>query len=133
MLAAHITEALRSAFSEVPFVLSSPPDPVATLGGPCAELSPLRIFDDGHEATIYLGTVTHAHLGCYDEGISEDERHRQIADDVVDFARDLFSDRIVADSALGGLIGGWRRLSPDDDAPGRSIFKRQYLWSRSLQ
>lgn len=90
MLATHITEALHSAFPEVAFVLSCPPGPVATLDGPCAELSPLQIFDDGDEATIYLGTITHGHLGCYDEGISEDKRHKQIADDVIDFVRDLF-------------------------------------------
>jgi hypothetical protein len=133
MLATHITEALRSAFPEVAFVLSSPPDPVATLDGPCAELSPLQICDDGDEATIYLGTITHGHLGCYEEGLSEDERHQQIADDVIDFVRDLFSDRVVASSALGGRIGGWRRLSPEDDTPGPSILKQQYVWSRALQ
>ncbi|MES2468005.1 MAG: hypothetical protein V4675_11935 [Verrucomicrobiota bacterium] len=133
MLAFHITEALRSAFPEVPFILSSPPDPVATLDGPCAELSPLQICDDGDEATIYLGTTTHGHLGCYDEGLSEDQKHRQIADDVIDFVRDVFSDRIVASSSLGGRIGGWRRLCPEDDTPGPSMFKRQYVWSRPLQ
>ena len=69
MLATHITEALRSAFPEVAFVLFSAPDPVATLDGPCADLSPLQIFDDGDEAIIYLGTVTHVHSPRYWEKV----------------------------------------------------------------
>src|SRR5687768_3456956 len=111
MLATHIVTALSSAFPERAFIISSPPDPVATLDGPCGELSPLQICDDGDEATIYLGAITHGHFGCYEDGISGDERHRQIAENVVDFVRDLLSDRIVASSSLGGRIGGWRRLS----------------------
>ena len=133
MLSTHIITALSSAFPEIAFILSSPPDPVATLDGPCAELSPLQICDDGDEATVYLGEITHGHFGCYGNGITVDESHRQITEDVIDFVRDLLSDRIVASSSLGGRIGGWRRLSPEDHTPGPCMFKRQYVWSRPLQ
>jgi len=133
MLTAHIVQALKTEFPEVPFVFSSPPDPAASLVGPCEELSPLQICDDDDEATIYLGTITHGHLGCYEEGITEDERHRLIAEDVTDFVRDLFSDRIVAMSTLGGAVGGWRRLSADEALPAHSMLKRQFVWSHALR
>jgi len=132
MLTAHITQALKTAFPEIPFVFSSPPDPAASLVGPC-ELSPLQICDDGEEASIYLGGITHGHLGCYDDDLTEDERLRKIADDVTDFVRDLLSDRIVAMSLLGGLAGGWRRLSADEALPARSIMKRQFVWSHAIR
>jgi hypothetical protein len=103
------------------------------LEAPCDELSPLQICDDGDEATIYLGTITHGHFGCYDNGISEEQRHQHIAEEVVDFVWDLISDGIVASSSLGGRVGGWRRLSPDTGIPKPSMLKQQYLWSRPLQ
>jgi hypothetical protein len=57
MLSDHLTQALRAAFPDVLFDYALPPDPVAKLEGPCAEMSPLLICDDGDEATIYLGEV----------------------------------------------------------------------------
>ena len=133
MLTAHITQALKTEFPEVPFVFPSPPDPIASLLGPCKEFSPLQICDDGDEATIYLGTITHGHLGCYDDDLTEDDKQRRIADDVTDFVRDLLSDRIVAMSMLGGVAGGWRRLSADEALPAHSILKRQFVWSHALR
>jgi hypothetical protein len=133
MLTDHITQALKTRLPEVPFVFSCPPDPTASLFGPCEELSPLQICDDDDEATIYLGTISHGHFGCYEEGITEDERHQLIAEDVADFVRDLLSNRIVAMSTLGGRVGGWRRLSADEVSPSPSVLKRQYVWSHPIQ
>lgn len=132
MLSEHLTRTFRETFPELPFVFAEPPNPVATLEGPCEEMSPLQIFDDGDEATIWLGTITHSHFGNYEEGITEDWRHQYIAEEVVEFVRDLIANRIVGMSSLGGRVGGWRRLEPGDPLPGSSPLKSQYLWSGAL-
>jgi hypothetical protein len=129
MLANHLVQTLKSAFPELPFVFAEPPEAVATLTGPCEEMSPLKIFDDGDEATIWVGTITHSHFGNYEEGVTEDWRHQYIAENVVKFIRDLLADRVVAMSTLGGLVGGWRRLEMGEALPERSRWKKQYLWS----
>ena len=133
MLAPLANAALRSAFPEVPFVSADPPDPVATLDGPCAELSPMQVCDDGDEITVHLGTTTHAHLACHDDALSDAERERQTVEDMVAFVRDLFADRIVATTGLGGRIGGWRRIAADEAVPRNGRVWRRYVWSRPLQ
>jgi hypothetical protein len=133
MLFERLTKSLREAFPDVPFVFAEPPEPVATLEGPCEEMSPLKVFDDGNEATIWLGIVTHGHFANYEEGITEDLRHQYIAVDVVEFVRDLIADRVVGMSSLGGRVGGWRRLEPGEPLPDRSRWKKQYVWSGALQ
>lgn len=133
MLSHHLKEALCAAFPALPFVFDEPPTPVATLAAPSPALDPLQICDDGDEAIVYLGNVTHAHLGCHDEALSEEAKQQQIAADVVQFVRDLFADRIVASSTLGGRIGGWRTLAPGEALPGPSMLSSRYVWSRPLQ
>jgi hypothetical protein len=134
MLAERIRIALQTEFPEVPFRFGVS-DSVASLDSPSSEVGTLDICDDGDEATIYLGSITHAHLGCYDDTLSEEQRADRVTEDVVSFIRALLADRVVGFRALGGMVGGYRMLSHDETKPDRSRFRplsRLYLWSGPL-
>ena len=58
------------------------------------EVGPLEIFDDSDEARVMLGHFTHAHFGCYDEGISKGAKLKIIAKNVCDFVDEVFRDKV---------------------------------------
>lgn len=131
-LASLATSALRAAFPEVPFQYRESARVFANLPGPCAQLSPLEISDDGDEITAFLGAVTHAHVGCYDDELSAEQREERIVRDLVAFVRDLLDDRIVATTALGGRLGGWRRIEIGEPLPSGGRIWQRYVWSGPL-
>jgi hypothetical protein len=133
MIRDHVIRAIQEHFSKVPFSFDEPPRPIASLRSPCEALGGVEICDDGDEATIYLTNATHGHFSCYDEKLSEQQKERQIACDVVEFLEALLSDRVVVWKFLGGMAGGWRVLASDEPVPEPSIARRQFLWSREIK
>lgn len=131
MIRDHLLPALASRFPDRFFVIGTFPDADVTLPFPYEKIGPLEISDDGDEVTVFIGEVTHGHFGCYEESYSEEEMHRQIVENVMDFLDDLFADRVVLFRALGGRTGGWRTLASDQQ-PKRFWFGEQFLWSRPL-
>ena len=57
------------------------------------QVGDLAIFDDGDEATIYIGQITHLHIDS-----EESEGHRaeeEIANEVISFLEELFADKLM--------------------------------------
>ena len=123
---------LKKRFPDRFFAKSAPPDPVATFSAAHAEVGELRIYDDGGEARVEIGRITHGHFGCWDESLTEVERERDIVDDVVDFIEPVFDNKVIFFSFIAGRGGGWQMLKPDGSRHEKSSFKKYFMWSGPL-
>ena len=105
-----------------------PPDPVATFPAAHAAVGDVAILDEGGEATVLIGKLTHTHFNPYDASLSAKEVAEQVTSSVVDFLEALFDDRVVIWVATDGGSGGWSTLEPD--APVRlRPGARNFVWS----
>jgi hypothetical protein len=132
-IAGALAPALRAAFPDPHVRISAPPDPVAVFPAACAEVGEVVVYDDGDEATIIFWNVGHHHVQADDADLSEDERARWIAEQVVGFLRDLFADRVLLWSVEQGRGGGnwhrpWDGTIPAGVPDGADVF----LWSRRI-
>ncbi len=92
------------------------------------EVGDVVVYDDGDEATVFVGTITHGHFDDYAEGVSEDERAVTVAESVADFLDALFADRVLL--WRSGRSGGWRVLDDEEQPDVRSDAGTQFfLWS----
>lgn len=55
----------------------------------------IEIEDDLDELIVIAGNFTHWHAGCYEEGLSENQKYLKISESVVDFIKDTIEDKIV--------------------------------------
>jgi hypothetical protein len=92
------------------------------------EYGNIEIEDDGDEFIVMVGKFTHWHAGCYREDFSERERAEAISDDVIDFLREIFDDKIVT---WGSHNGGGGFMSRDAlQSDGSELEKHQkWFWS----
>ncbi|HKU44867.1 MAG TPA: hypothetical protein VJR89_42200, partial [Polyangiales bacterium] len=86
----------------------------------------LVILDDGHEATIELGTLMHTHIDARHRGNEAQAPEELITEAVVEFLDDLFADRIVVWSVPGKAggyyyVGGTSHRVPND--------AKTFVWS----
>lgn len=132
MIQQYLVSAIKEHFPNVPFSFDEAPKPIALLHSPCKGLGNLEICDDGEEATVYLTQATHGHFGCYDDLLTEEQKAIEITKEVVAFIKALLNDRVVIWVFLGGMAGGWRVLDSDETAPGPSVLRRQFLWSKEI-
>jgi hypothetical protein len=88
--------------------LGFPPRPVATFPAAHPEVGDATVWDDGSEARVEVGEITHGHFNVYDEGLTDAERHERIALSVVRYLEDLFADRVLlwCSSGPGPRRGG---------------------------
>jgi hypothetical protein len=76
----------------------------------------LYISDDGDEATLFIGELTHCH---FDADYGETEIEKRITNDVLEFLDELFADRI--------LIHKSRRTGADGSMPIEDASACSYL------
>ncbi len=93
---------------------------VATIAGANQNVGNIEVQDDLDELIVFIGDITHGHFDCYDNLLSEEEKRREIASDVLDFLADVFADKIEFYRGEHGG-GGWR---PAGSGPGIS-----FTWS----
>lgn len=128
MIAAKLVPKLQARFAAHELRLGKEGEPCVTFPAVHPEVGDVLVYDDRDEATVVAGNFTHGHFGNYDEGIDKAERAERIADDVVQFLDDLFSDRIVLwGSHRGG--GGWRKREVPDR---EDDLETGYVWSGPL-
>lgn len=89
MIRDHLIPAIKERFPEAPFSFDHPPKPIASLRSPSEALGGVEICDDGDEVTIYILNATHGHFSCYDEKLTEKQKEKQIASDVIEFLEAL--------------------------------------------
>ncbi len=93
-------------FPGQPYTLRQSDDTVVI---PCdnPEIVAIEVQNDLDELIVFVGNFTHGHFDCYDESLSPVEKEQDIAEQVLEFLSDVFSNKVeFYHSKSGG--GGWR-------------------------
>lgn len=125
-LLARLIPELRRHFPDRPFQPGTPPNSVLTFPAKHPDVGAIEIHDDGNELTLYLGNFTHSHISNYDEGISDDDKAKEIIESAVAFLSEVFNDRVIFwGSHKGG--GGSYHVSITEPKPGSN--EPRFVWS----
>ena len=113
----NITETLRkelaARFPTLRVISDSADAADLTIPACHPEVGNISISDDGSEATLCVGSITHSHFCDYSDDIPENERVKAIVEDVLSFLDMLLSDRVLLWKS--GIFGGWRLLNDDEE------------------
>ena len=124
--------ALRKKFTGKSFRTGSSPDPIAVFSPAYASIGELSIMDEGDEALVYIGNITHSHFNSYDEALNPEERVKAVSEMVVTFLDDLFKDQVVLWGSAEGRGGFFYRSNgslPKDITKEEKLF----VWSGPIQ
>src|SRR5258707_9614723 len=110
MIRDRLIPAFKREFASWEIVFDSPPQPIATFPAAQAAVGRVLIYDDGDEATVLIENITHGHFNPYDEKLSDAQRDEIVTEDVINFLKALFSDRVLLHSSADNRTGGWTRL-----------------------
>ena len=120
---------LRQRFSNEKLMVGVPPGPIVIFLAKHPSVGALEICDDGDEATIYIGEITHGHFNPYNEELSQEEVEKQVTEDVIDFLEDLFADRILLWKSKTRGSGGWQHLNYAEQPIEVDRDSEYYVWS----
>jgi hypothetical protein len=89
-------------------------------------LAGYHIADDGDEATLFIGDLTHLH---FDFEVGEAEPEKRVANDVLEFLDEVFADRILIwkSRTMGG--DGWMPIEDASVFSGIKPNDLTYVWS----
>ena len=133
MIRDHLIPALKAEFSGWEILFDDPPQPIATFPACQEAVGKVLICDDGEEATVYIEKITHGHFNPYDDTLTPAEREKIITEDVIDFLKALFTDRVLLRTNANNSIGGWTRLDLKDGPVELSPSFRYFLWSKPYE
>src|SRR5688572_20645563 len=102
MIRDRLIPALKREFAGWEIQFDSPPQAIATFPSAQPNVGRVLVYDHGHEATVLIEKITHGHFNPYDDELSESERDEMVTDDVIDFLKALFSDRVLLHSRADG-------------------------------
>lgn len=105
---------------------------IVAFDGP-AEVRDLRVWDEGDEATVEIGKLTHTHFNGFDSfprdpKVSGDEAARRVAAEVLRFLADFFAGRIVVWTEPGGVVS----LGPVETMPPPDRRRSAFSWKGRL-
>jgi hypothetical protein len=133
MIRDRLIPALKREFAGWEITFDEPPQPIAVFAAAQRAVGRVIIYDDGDEATVLIEKVTHSHFNPYDEKLSEEQRDERVTEDVIDFLKALFSDRVLLYSSPDNRRGGWTRLDSKHGPVELSPDLRYFLWSRPYE
>ena len=110
MIRNYLVPARKKEFSGWEISFGDPPQPIATFPACQEAVGKVLVYDDGQEATVCIEKLTHGHFNPFDEILTENERAKIITEDVVNFLKALFSDRVLLHTSTVNRVGGWIRL-----------------------
>jgi len=125
--------ALKREFSGWEITFDTPPHPVATFPAAQPAVGRVLVYDDGHEATIVIENVTHGHFNPGNENLTEDQRDETVTEEVIDFLKALFNDRVLLYSSPDKRRSGWIQFESDDGPAELSESLQYFLWSRPYE
>ena len=112
--------------------VGQPPDATVTFPAAHTEVGDVSVWDDGDEATVMVGEITHGHFNPYHSTLTEAEVARRVTDMVVDFLESLFADRVVLWCSENRRSGGWRVLHETPREAPTGLSGCVYVWSGPL-
>ena len=130
MIRDHLIPAIKKTFSGWEVEINPVDNPILRFPAAQKEVGDVLIHDDGHEATVYVGSISHGHFASYDEALSQDERETIITEHVESFLEALFTDRVLLHTTPDHRRGGWTRLDAGAGPVELSPDHLYYLWSR---
>jgi hypothetical protein len=89
--------AIMERFRDHPCTAGDPPGPAVTFLPAHPAVGPVRIWDDGEEATIQIGELTHLHINPRDTSSSPvptEQLGARITEGTIEFLEALFADRV---------------------------------------
>ena len=122
----QLTRFLRERYPTAILAPGSDPHLVATFKGPI-EVGDLCIWDDGDEATVALGKITHTHFNPDDSELSKSDAARKICDELKTFLEELFSNKVLFWKETNGG-GGMMRFDEPPNASS-SIGRDYFTWA----
>lgn len=130
MIRDHLIPALKSEFAgwEIDFSPEAPA--IAAFPASQEAVGRVLIYDDGDEATVVIENITHGHFNPYDESLKDEEREKIVVEDVIEFLKALFSDRVLLHTSANHGVGGWTRLDLCEGPAQLSQSLRYFLWSK---
>ena len=102
--------------------------PFAVFPATHPDVGDIELYDDGGEVVIGVGNFTHCHFTSYDLTGSESEKAVRIANDIVSFLDDIFSERVEFWGSHSGS-GGVRRRGPQGELHKATSGTSAYVWS----
>jgi hypothetical protein len=133
MIRDRLVPALVKKYGEQGFQPGSSPDSIAAFPPIHPQGPDLRIMDDGDEATIYLGDITHGHFNPYDPDLAQDEIDARVTDDVLLFLDELFADKYLLWKSTKDGSGGWEFLDNDLKLREPDANTKYFLWSGPVE
>lgn len=123
---------LRLRFAARSPSFDSPPAPVVVFPAAHPEVGDLSVWDDGDEATVVIGRLTHSHFNPYDSTLTDQEIAERVTSEVADFLADVFADRVVAWVPSDRRVGGWCRRHDERVEPSGRDGIQRFVWSGPL-
>lgn len=129
MIRDSVIPALKSEFAGWKITFDTPPQPVAIFPARQEAVGRVLAYDDGDEATVLIEKITHGHFNPYDKTPQGEQRDKIVTEDVIDFLKALFSDRVLLHTSPDNRRGGWTRLDLKKRPVELSPPFRYFLWS----
>ena len=105
------------------------PDEIAVFPAAHPTVGSVIVRDDGDEATVTIGAITHGHFNNFDKPV--EEAAPEVATRVADFLEQLFAGRVLLWRSRAGLSGGWEGLD-EGERPKPRLGAETFLWQGPL-
>jgi hypothetical protein len=125
--------ALKREFSDRQIDFSPEAPAIAAFPASQQAVGRVVIYDDGDEATLCVENISHGHFNPYDQSLTDEEREKVIVEDVIEFLKALFSDRVLLHTSADHRIGGWTRLDLAEEPIRLSPSESYFLWSKPYE
>lgn len=114
---------------EVQLCSGSLSDPIAVFAAKHPSVGELTIWDDGNEARIEIGDITHSHLSIYTPNLTQDQLEEEVASQVLDFLEDIFADKYLLWKSQVDGSGGWQHRDYMNKPLDRRKGAEYFVWS----
>lgn len=104
-------------------------NPIAVFPAKHPAVGGIEIYDDGDEATVYIGDITHTHFNPYNHELTQDEIDQEVSEEVIGFLEDIFADQILFWKSKHSGSGGWQHIDLRETSIGLDEEAEYFLWS----
>lgn len=131
MLLSAMIKVMERRFPEIEFSINEQ-DHLISIPSKHKEVGSIDIQDDYDELTVFVGNFTHWHVGCYEVGLSEEQKADSVAEDVADFLGDMFSNKIIMWGCHQKGGGCYLKGEKPNSKSWLGAQHREWVWSGPL-